>query len=135
MGLMDLADQMMGGSEQGGDAKARLLTAVLGMIQNHPGGLQGLLGQFQQNGLGEHVASWVGTGENIPLDASQVQQAFGGEQMEAIVQQSGLTLASVRSGLGALLPEFINHLTPNGQVPQGEEASQGLGSLLLGFLG
>jgi uncharacterized protein YidB (DUF937 family) len=134
MGLMDLAGQLLGGG-QGGDTRTVLINAVIGMIQNHPGGLQGLLGQFQANGLGEQVASWVGTGENLPIGADQIHQAFGSERIQAIAQQAGLPVEHASGGLAALLPDIINHLTPNGQVPQGEAVQQGLGGLLGKLLG
>ena len=132
MGLLDIAGQFLGG---GGDAKSQLLNAAIGMIQNQPGGLQGLLGKFQESGLGEHVASWVGTGENLPLGADQVHQALGGDQVAALAQQAGLPADQASSGLAALLPEIINPLTPNGQVPQGGDIQQGLGGLLGKLLG
>lgn len=135
MGLLDLAGQLLGGSQGGGDAKGQLLHAVIGMIQNQPGGLQGLLGKFQQSGMGEQVASWVGTGENMPIGADQVRQALGSEQVEAIAQQAGIPAEHASGGLAALLPDVINRLTPGGQVPQGREIQEGLGGLLGKFLG
>jgi uncharacterized protein YidB (DUF937 family) len=135
MGLMDFASQLLGGGDAGQDPKARLITAAIGMIQNHPGGLQGLLGQFQESGLTDHVSSWVGTGENLPISGEQVQQALGQEQVQSLAQAAEVAPEHASSGLAALLPEIINHLTPNGQVPQGQDAGQGLQALLPGLLG
>lgn len=137
MGLLDLAGQFMGGGSNngGGDTRAQLLNSVISMIQSQPGGLQGLLSKFQENGLGEHVASWVGSGENMPLGADQIQQALGGDQVEALAQQAGIPAEHATSGLAAMLPEIINHLTPNGQVPQGGDIQQGLSGLLGKLLG
>lgn len=134
MGLLDLAGQLLGGNQGGGGPKGDLLNAVIGMIQNQPGGLQGLLGKFQGSGLSEQVASWVGTGENLPIGADQVQQALGSEQVEAIAQQAGISSEHASGGLAALLPDIINQLTPDGQVPQSQDIQQGLGGLLGKFL-
>ncbi len=134
MGFMDLAGQFLGG-DTGGDTKGQLLNAVIGMIQNQPGGLQGLLGKLQAGGLGDQVASWVGTGENLPVGADKLHQALGGEQVAALAQQSGLSADQIDGGLAGLLPDLINQLTPQGSVPHGVDLQQGLGSLLGKFLG
>ncbi|WLT31266.1 YidB family protein [Geothrix sp. PMB-07] len=129
MGLFDLAGQLLG-QGQGDDSKSQLLQAALGLIQNHPGGLQGLLGKFQESGLGDHVASWVGTGENLPIQGEHVEQALGGEQLAALAQQAGVPAEQASGSLAALLPDLINHLTPHGQVPQEAALPEGLGGLL-----
>ncbi len=72
LGLMDIAGGLVGQMEAKGGAgqegqSSALLSAAMNLIQNHPGGIEGLLGQFQQAGLGNHVASWVGSGENQPI--------------------------------------------------------------------
>ena len=74
MGLLDgLAGQVLGSmlggggqSAQGGQGAGQLIQVVLSMLQKQPGGLGGLLQQFQQAGLGDQAASWVGKGENMP---------------------------------------------------------------------
>jgi uncharacterized protein YidB (DUF937 family) len=129
MGLLELAGQFLGSAQNNGDTKTQLLNAVISLIQNQPGSLQSLLGKFQQSGLGDHVASWVGTGENLPIGADQVQQALGSDQVEAIAQQAGIPAEHASSGLAAMLPDIINHLTPGGQVPEGDAIRQGLDGL------
>jgi uncharacterized protein YidB (DUF937 family) len=132
MGLMDMVGGMLGGQ---GDSKAALVQAAIGMIQNHPGGLQGLLGQFQQAGLAEHVESWLGSGANQGITADHVQQALSGDQLQAVAQQAGLDPAQASQGLASLLPEIVNHLSPNGSMPDAGQLQQGLGGLLGKFLG
>ncbi|HJU84517.1 MAG TPA: YidB family protein [Holophagaceae bacterium] len=134
MGLMDVVGGLMGGGAQQ-DPKAALLQAALGMIQNHPGGLQGLLGQFQQAGLGGHVDSWVGTGANQPIGAEHIQQALSPDQLQTFAQQAGMPQDQAASGLAALLPDVINHLTPSGAMPQADQLQGALGGLLGKFLG
>lgn len=132
MGLMDMVGGLMGGQ---GDSKAALMQAAIGMIQNHEGGLQGLLGQFQQAGLGEHVASWVGDGANQGLTADHIQQALSGDQLQAVAQQAGMDPGQASQGLASMLPEIVNHLTPNGGMPDAGQLQQGLGGLLGKLMG
>jgi uncharacterized protein YidB (DUF937 family) len=123
MGLLDMALGMLGGGQQGqqNDPKAMLLQAALGMLANSSqgGGLQGLLGAFQNAGLGNAVNSWVGTGENQPISGAQVQQALGGGQLQQLAEAAGMSHEGAASHLAEMLPNLINQLTPNGQVPEG----------------
>ena len=50
----------------GGIVGAGMVTVVNGIIEKH-GGLQGLVSEFERNGLGNTVKSWVGTGPNQPF--------------------------------------------------------------------
>lgn len=130
MGLLDMVGGLLGqgGQEQGGNP---LLGAVMGLIQNHPGGLQGLLGQLQEKGLGDQVASWIGTGANQPISAGQVQAALGSDQLQQVAGQMGLSQGEAASGLASMLPQVIDKLSPQGSLPEG-----GIGmDLLKKFLG
>lgn len=118
MGLLDMVGGLLGqgGQAQGGNP---LMGAVMGLIQNHPGGLQGLLGQFQEKGLGDQVASWIGTGENQPIDAGHIQSALGSEQLQQLAGQMGVSHEEAASGLAGLLPQVIDRLSPGGSLPEG----------------
>lgn len=132
MGLMDMVGGMMGGQ---GNSKAALVQAAIKLVQSHPGGLQGLLAQFQSAGLGEHVSSWVGNGQNQPITADHVQQALTPDQLQSLSQQAGIEPAQASAGLASLLPDIVNHLTPSGGMPDAGQLQQGLGGLLGKFLG
>ena len=134
MGLLDnlggLASQL-GGLQNGntsGDPKAALVQAVLGMLVhgNEPGGLGGsgglgglggLLSRFQGAGLGDAVASWVGTGANQPVSADQIKSALGDGPLRTLADNAGLDEETAASHLSSLLPQLVDKLTPNGQVP------------------
>jgi uncharacterized protein YidB (DUF937 family) len=92
-------------------------------------GLQGLLKQFQSKGMGDAVASWVGTGANLPITGEQLKSALGDEKVLAIAKQLGLSQEAATNALASLLPEVVNHLTPNGQLPTDELLQQGLAML------
>jgi hypothetical protein len=96
------------------------------------GGLGDLLAAFERNGMGEQVQSWVGTGSNLPLAPEQLQQALGGDVLDGLARQAGVSPAEAGSGLAELLPQLIDRLTPNGQLPQ----AGGLGDIgsILGAL-
>ena len=56
------------------------------------GGLGGLLKQFQQGGFGDAINSWIGTGSNKPLSASQISNALGPEIIDTLSQRTGLPI-------------------------------------------
>jgi uncharacterized protein YidB (DUF937 family) len=140
MGLLDgiigqvLGNAMGGGGQAAGQAGAGMgnpmLNLVMGMMTNQQsGGLQGLLGQLTKAGLGDQVQSWVGTGPNQAVSGDQIHQALGGDQIAAIAKQFGLDPSHVTDQLAQLLPQAVNHVTPDGQVPDHSTLQDGLGML------
>jgi uncharacterized protein YidB (DUF937 family) len=129
MSLLDLAGQLLGGGQQGGNAT--LMSAVLQMVNNHPGGLPGLVSAFQQQGLGGVVSSWVGTGTNEAVAPQQVQNVVGDSQIEDVAAKLGISKEDASAKIAQLLPGIIDHLTPNGQVPSSGSNILELGEGLL----
>jgi uncharacterized protein YidB (DUF937 family) len=103
-----------------GAAGALVLSQVIAMIQSRPGGLSGLLQSFQQGGLGHVFQSWIGGGQNLPVTADQLHNTLGSDWISRITQATGLPQGQVEQHLSTLLPQIVDHLTPNGQVPQGD---------------
>ena len=110
-----------------------LVEEVTGLI-NGSGGLENLVSAFRDKGLGETVASWIGTGQNLPISSEQLQSVLGNEQVEAIAQKLGLSTSDVAQKLATLLPQVIDKLTPDGQLPESNLLEQGL-ALLKGLGG
>jgi len=107
-----------------------LASSVMQMINNQPGGLSGLLQQFHDKGLGGLVTSWVGTGQNLPISADQLQQVLGSEQVKELAAKAGISPDAASSHLAQLLPMLVDKLTPNGQVPQNSSLlEEGMGML------
>ena len=125
----DIAGQLTGGMA-GGSGGQGLVASVVEMLGQQQGGLAGLAGAFQQKGLGDIVSSWIGTGQNLPVSANQVQQVLGEEQISALAQKAGLSNEAAGLQLADLLPGIVDKLTPGGQIPQGGDLmSSGLGLL------
>ena len=88
------------------------------------GGLGGLLRQFQQNGQGDVVNSWVGKGPNQNISESDLAKSIGSEDIDALSRHTGLSRDDLLAGLRRELPGTIDELTPDGRLPTGEEISQ-----------
>jgi uncharacterized protein YidB (DUF937 family) len=134
-GLGNVLGGMLGGG-QGGGGLGGVLGSVLGGGQGGAaaggglGGLGALLNGFQKAGMGDQVASWVGTGQNMPISADDVSKVFGSGAVAQIAQQAGVSQGDASAGLAALLPQLVDHLTPNGKLPESGQLEAGLGGLL-----
>jgi uncharacterized protein YidB (DUF937 family) len=114
-----------------------VVSEVLAMLQQHGGaanGLGSLMQAFEGGGLGHLFQSWVGSGQNLPVSAGQIQSALGNSGiLDQIAQRTGLQPADVAQHLSTLLPQIVDHLTPNGQLHPGDAGSalEGLAQRLL----
>ncbi len=130
---MSLFDSVIGAvKEMSGDTISQnpLFGQVLEMVNaGKSGGLAGLVQNFKDKGLGEAVASWVGTGSNLPISAAQIQQVLGNQQIQQLAAKVGISPDMVTSQLAQLLPEVIDNLTPGGTVPTHDVLEQGIGLL------
>ncbi len=125
-GLGGVLGSMLGGG-QGGGGQAALLNIVLGMLANKGGGgaagaggmggLGDLLSKFQQGGMGDVASSWVGKGDNMPISGDQLQSVLGSDMIASIAAQLGMSHGDTASQLSQLLPEVVDRVTPQGQVP------------------
>ena len=135
MGLFDqIAGQVLGAvsGQPTQGTEGALIGGVMAMI-NANGGLPAVLQKMKDSGLQDHVASWVGSGENKPVSADQISDALGSENVKQVADHAGIAPDQAAQSLAQMLPQLISHLTPNGQVPEGDLMQQGL-SLLKGKL-
>ena len=88
------------------------------------GGLGDLLKQFEQSGQGETAKSWVGNGANKAVSPNDLASALGADQINALMEQSGMSRSELLSGLSQNLPDLVDKLTPNGRLPTAEEAAR-----------
>lgn len=119
MGNLDsLQEQAEAAAKKFAGDHPQLSQEVANLVHAGPGGLSGLVQQFKSGGFGHLVESWVGTGPNQRINAQQIQQVFGNEKVRQIAQRLGIDPDVASQKLAAIIPEVVNHLTPNGQVPQ-----------------
>jgi len=133
-GLGDILGQALGTNRGGGGGLGDILGQVLGGGAGPGGGgLGGLLEKLNQGGYASHAQSWVGTGQNMSITAGAIKDVFGQQGLAAIAQHTGLSESEASDGLARLLPEVINHVTPQGRVPDGNELQSTLEGLMRQF--
>lgn len=118
MSLLDTLASMAGGGQQGGSAS--LLPALIEQLNKYPGGLSGLIASFQQGGLGDIVASWIGKGQNLPVSADQLGRVLDPGVVNELAAKTGQDTGSVLGSLSALLPQLVDKATPEGAVEPGQ---------------
>jgi uncharacterized protein YidB (DUF937 family) len=118
---------LTGNNSQGGNS---LLQIAFALLQQN-GGLDGVLNKFHQGGMAEQADSWVSTGQNMGISADQLQQIFGSSSIGNIASKLGMSEDQAGTAMSQVLPELINHLTPQGQVPEdsNDMIAEGLNAL------
>jgi len=128
MGLLDDVKNQVGNVSGGGSNP--LISGLLQMIQNQPGGLQGLVQSFHEKGMGGLVSSWISTGPNPPISGDQVHQVLGSDQVKALAAKAGISPDIAGGAIAQVLPGLVDRLTPNGSVPEHASVLQMASSML-----
>ncbi len=81
------------------------------------GGLGELMDQFRNAGLGKKADSWVASGQNEPLEEQEVGQALGPDLIDSLARQTGLDPKELLKRLSQVLPQAVDHMTPEGRLP------------------
>jgi uncharacterized protein YidB (DUF937 family) len=134
MGLLDDVLGMAGGGNVSQGAQhAGAFSMILDYI-NSPevGGIGGLEKMFQEKGLGGVIASWIGTGQNMPISADQLQNVLKGGALEAMASKSGMDVAQLTSIFSQLMPHAVDQVTPNGKIPDSGALAQMMKGLAAG---
>lgn len=118
MGLLDALkgqalgklSEVVGQFGQDGQWAAQLL--------EQQGGIQGLAKLFNDKGLGNIVQSWISTGQNLPINAQQLQAALGNDSVKALAAKAGFSPDQLVQKLTQILPTLVDKLTPSGELPK-----------------
>lgn len=109
---MGLLDGLIGGA-----IGAEMVTTVNHLIEKH-GGIQGVVSQLQQGGLGPTVRSWMSDGPNQPVSGGEVHKALGEQTINELAAKSGMAPEELARKLAEILPTVVNaHAGESGIVP------------------
>ena len=126
-GLDDLLGGLLGGGSTGAKSSgvntgaliAALAPIIIGMVKS--GGLQKMMSGFQQQGMGKQADSWVSTGPNEGVNGSEMRVGLGDGEVRQFAQAAGLPEDEAADVLAVVVPQVVNGLTPNGELPSDEE--------------
>jgi uncharacterized protein YidB (DUF937 family) len=130
MGFMDDLKKVVVGQQGEAGGQSSMLDNLLEMLNDQKsGGIAGLIQKFNEKGLGDHMSSWIGTGENLPISADQIKDALGSDKIKELASRLNLGEHDTSKSLADLLPQLIDRLTPDGSVPRQDMLRQGIDML------
>jgi uncharacterized protein YidB (DUF937 family) len=101
----------------GGIVGAEMTSVVNSFIQQH-GGVQGIVSQLEQQGLGGVARSWVATGANQAISPDEVSKVFASSGvLGELAAKAGMSPQELAQKLSQALPAAIDKLTPGGTLP------------------
>lgn len=109
---MSFLDGVLGGITSAG------ITALVNEVVQQNGGVQGIVSKFEQGGLSNIVKSWVSTGQNQPVSASQINQVFSSDMIRNLAGKLGIPEEQIANKIAECLPAAIDQMTPNGVVTE-----------------
>jgi uncharacterized protein YidB (DUF937 family) len=126
--LMVALGALLVGKMMSGSSAAPPVVAPMpgGASQPQPGGLAGLLDRLTGAGHGEAVASWVGPGENRPIQPDNLGSALGQTTVSDLARSAGVSEQELLAHLSRVLPGVVDKLTPSGRIPNEAEVQAAL---------
>lgn len=138
MGMLgNILGTVLGNIGQQGGAVGAIASVAGNLLANDGdhGGLGGLVSKFEQAGLGNVVTSWIGSGQNLPISADQLQSVLGSDAVADIAAKLGINPSDAMGQLSTMLPGLVDKLTPSGTAPAGGFGTMGdLAGMLGGLL-
>ena len=135
MSLLGQIGAMLGGAGAGGEQGGGGVQEALSGLIASQGGVQGLAQKFESGGMGNVFSSWVSNGENQPVAPDALHGLLGPEAVQALTEKTGLPVATLLPMLAQYLPQIINSVTPQGQLPAAGQEGDMLGNAFGALLG
>ena len=84
-----------------------------GNSENGEGGLDlsSIVSNLTNGNLGETISSWIGNGENAPIDKEQVTELLGSDKVEEFANELGVNVDSAKQALSDVLPNLVDKVT------------------------
>src|SRR5262245_25590926 len=122
MGILDSIKNVAGGGGDSGDAGlGKMFDQAKGLLNKN--GLDGLLDRLNAGGLTDKVKGWVSTGPNPEMTEADVDKTFSDQEITEVANNAGVSKDEAKTGLAAMIPNLIDKLTPNGNVPGKDQIS------------
>ena len=131
MGILDTIESMAGQGGQGNN-NSQVAGGLMQALDEHPGGLQGVIQNFQQNGMAQHVQNWS-NGQQQTATPEQIQQGVGNTGLiENVAAKAGISPEMAKIGMAVVLPMVLAHFTNGGQQAPPSSGFGGMAGSILG---
>jgi len=129
---MDMGDLLKIGasafikSKMSGDAGSGLdlgsltsaLSGLTGGGDDNNGGFDigSILANMQGSGMADMAKSWLGDGDNEPMEDSHVTEIFGADKIRDFASQLGLSESEAIGGLRDAMPQMVDNASSGGSI-------------------
>jgi uncharacterized protein YidB (DUF937 family) len=119
MGILDSLEDSPAFKGALSQLEGAILPVVLGEVMGNggQGGLSAIVAKLQQAGFGDQVKSWIGTGQNLPITAEQLQQVLGSDTVKQLAARFNIPVDQISKVLAQQLPKAVDGASPNGTLP------------------
>ena len=117
-----LAEVIRGTGTSSDPNKAQSTQPGGGLMDQLARGVEGtplgeILDRFRNVGAGSKVDLWVKKGPNEPLAPNEVEAAIDEETLQSLSEQTGLNREELITRITRVLPEAVDQMTPDGELP------------------
>jgi uncharacterized protein YidB (DUF937 family) len=124
-GLENMASQAM---QQSGSPTAKVAGGLMQALEEHPGGLQGVMDHMQQNGVDPQA---IAAGQTA--STSQIAQGLEGSGLiESVAGKAGVSPQVAQELMSTVLPVVMAHFTQGGTSAPPASGFAGMASSILG---
>ena len=127
---MDMGDLLKMGasafinSKMSGDAGSNLdLGSLTCALSNLTGGdsdggfdIGSILGNMQSGGMADIAQSWLGDGDNAPIEDEHVTNMFGADKIRDFASQLGMSESEAIGGLRDAMPQMVDQASSGGSL-------------------
>ena len=127
---MDMTDLLKMGasafmnSNRSGDAGSGLdLSSLTSALAGLTGGddeggfdIGSLLGKMQGGGMAEIAQSWLGDGDNAPVEEDHIKDLFGADKISEFASKLGLSEEEAVGGLRDAVPQIVDKASSGGSI-------------------
>jgi len=94
-----------------------IMDALSGLFSNEEGSfdISNILSSLQDSDIGSIVSSWIGSGENAPIDADKLSNLLGSEQISAFAEKLGIDFDTAAESLSEVVPNIVDKATGDGE--------------------
>ncbi|MFE3491807.1 YidB family protein [Streptomyces sp. NPDC059175] len=135
--LGSLIGSLLGSGQSGQNGAGKILGALLAAFNggdeattasSNGSPLSGLMDSLSRSGLVEQAQSWIGTGENKPVNGAQIAEALPDDTLKKVAQEAGVSTQQAADEIAQFLPKAVDRLTPNGHLPQAHSLEELFGA-------
>lgn len=119
MGANAFIQSKLSGDNGSGLDLGSLTSALSGLTGGDSDGgfdIGSLLGKMQGGGMADIAQSWLGDGDNEPLEDNHITEMFGSDKISEFASQLGLSQEEAVGGLRDALPQIVDKASTGGSL-------------------